>query len=107
MTYKENTMMETKRFLLPDMVSDEFSSEDFAEDFEGLQMTFPRVKIPGGGITQFEMPGEDPENPSYEKTIEGVILYTHAAGAYWPEGSEYDENATNRHCFCRRGAFLL
>ena len=43
---------------------------------------------------QFELPGSDPENPDYAKTLEGVILFQHAACAYWQEGSEYDDNAT-------------
>ncbi len=30
----------------------------------------------------------------YAKTIEGVILYNHDTCAYWPEGSEYDDNVT-------------
>jgi hypothetical protein len=37
---------------------------------------------------------DDPENPDYSKYLEGVILFNHASGAYWPEGSEYDENST-------------
>lgn len=82
-------------FQLPDTLSDTaFSNEDLAEDMDGLQMSFQRVKIPGGGALQFELPGDDPENPDYAKTLEGVILFNHASGAYWQEGSEYDENST-------------
>lgn len=86
-------MMEN--FQLPDVVSDAaFSGEDLAEDMDGLQLSFQRVKIPAGGALQFEIPGDDPENPDYAKYLEGVILYNHASGAYWQEGSEYDENTT-------------
>ena len=28
----------------------------------------------------------------YERKLVGVILYHHFANAYWPEGSEYDDN---------------
>ncbi|MDD4510504.1 MAG: hypothetical protein PHY23_06360 [Oscillospiraceae bacterium] len=84
-----------QNFQLPDTMSDvAFSNEDLAEDMDGLQMSFQRVKIPAGGALQFELPGEDPENPDYAKNLEGVILYNHASGAYWQEGSEYDENST-------------
>lgn len=84
-----------ENFQLPDMVSDAaFSMEDLAEDMDGLQLSFPRVKIPAGGGLQFEIPGDDPENPDYTKYLEGIILYSHSAGAYWQEGSEYDENST-------------
>ena len=59
---------------------------------DGLQLTMQRVKIPGGGNLQFEIRGEDPDNPDYERKLVGVILYHHLANAYWPEGSEYDDN---------------
>ena len=59
---------------------------------DGLQMTMQRVKIPGGGNLQFEIRGDDPDNPDYERKLVGVILYHHLANAYWPEGSEYDDN---------------
>lgn len=88
----ENAMMETDRFVLPAMIKGDFSNEELAEDTDGLQLSFQRVKIPSGGALQFEIPGDDPENPDYAKTLEGVILYNHASCAYWPEGSEFDEN---------------
>lgn len=94
MSYNEIALMETvNNFILPDTVPDDsFSSEELAEDFEGLQVNFPRVKIPSGGAVSFEVPGDDPESHDSVKTIEGIIVYNHAAGAYWPEGAEYDDN---------------
>lgn len=59
---------------------------------DGLQLTMQRVKIPGGGNLQFEIRNDDPDNPDYERKLVGVILYHHLANAYWPEGSEYDDN---------------
>ncbi len=59
---------------------------------DGLQLTMQRVKIPGGGNLQFEIRGDDPDTPVYERKLVGVILYHHLANAYWPEGSEYDDN---------------
>ena len=88
----ENALAEVKNFTLPTMIESDFSNEDLSEDFDGLQMSFQRVKIPAGGALQFEIPGDDPENPEYEKTLRGVIIYNHQAGAYWPEGAEYDDN---------------
>ena len=93
MTYNnENALAEVKNFTLPAMIESDFSNEELSEDFDGLQMSFQRVKIPAGGALQFEIPGDDPENPEYEKTLRGVIIYNHQAGAYWPEGAEYDDN---------------
>lgn len=87
-------MVEKKNFMLPDMVDGDFTKEELAEDYEGLQLSFPRVKIPAGGALQFELPSDNPEDPDYTKVIEGVILYSHSSGAYWPEGSEYDDNVS-------------
>jgi len=95
MSYNQNnTMAEQVQFMLPAMMSEcDFTQDELAEDMDGLQMSFPRVKIPAGGALQFEIPSDDPENPDYSKYLEGVILFNHATGAYWPEGSEYDDNA--------------
>lgn len=83
---------EMEPFQLPEAVEGEFTAEELAEDMEGLQLSLQRVKIPGGGTLQFEMITDDPDNPDYTKYLIGVILHNHAASAYWPEGSEYDEN---------------
>lgn len=92
--YNQNNtaLVENETFMLPDMVESDFTAEELAEDMDGLQMSFQRVKIPGGGTLQFEIPSDDPENPDYAKYLVGVILHNHAACAYWPEGSEYDDN---------------
>lgn len=96
MNYNQNnTTMEQAQFMLPAVTVDsEFTADELAEDMEGLQMSFPRVKIPSGGSLQFEIPSDDPENPDYSKTLEGIILFNHPNNAYWPEGSEYDDTAT-------------
>ena len=86
------TTMEPVNFQLPAVVDTTFTSEDLADDMEGLQMSFQRIKIPSGGNLVFEIPTDDPDNPNYEKTVEGVLIHHHDANAYWPEGSEYDEN---------------
>lgn len=91
----QNTALTEKaRFVLPTMVEGDFSREELAEDMDGMQMRFQRVKIPSGGALQFELPSDDPENPDYAKTLEGVILYHHPNNAYWPEGSEFDDSTS-------------
>ena len=87
-----NTSDAYQDFMLPTALDSDFSSEDLADDMDGLQMTMHRVKIPGGGNLQFEIRSDDPDNPDYERKLVGVILYHHLANAYWPEGSEYDDN---------------
>lgn len=95
MNYEQDNAMKTReQFLLPAMTTGDFSQEELAEDMDGMQMSFQRVKIPSGGALQFEIPSDDPENPDYAKTLEGVILYHHPNNAYWPEGSEYDDSTS-------------
>ena len=59
--------------------------EAFAEEMDGLTLSFPRVKIPSGGGLAFEVPGDDPENPDTEKEIVGVIVDHHPVNAYWAD----------------------
>ena len=89
-----NAMELNEKFRLPAIVGgEEFTSDELAEEMDGLNLNFQRVKIPAGGGLQFELPGDDPENPEYARTLEGVIIYNHAANALWIEGSEDEENA--------------
>lgn len=83
-------------FQLPAPMDASFDAADVAEDLEGLELSFPRVKIPGGGVPQFKMPSEDPEHPIYVGELEGIILFNHSANACWPEGSEYEDNTPPR-----------
>ena len=62
-----------QQFILPEMVDDSFSAEDIGEDFEGIRLSFRKVKIPGGGALQFEIPGDDPENPEEVPEIAIVV----------------------------------
>lgn len=86
------SLVERNAFIIPEIADSKFSSAELADDMDGLQLSFQRAKIPGGGVLQFEMPGDDPENPDYEATLGGVILFNHSANSYWPAGSEYDDN---------------
>lgn len=93
MSYPETTTMATPyTFNLPAMDGLDFGNDDLADDMEGLTLSFPKVKIPAGGSLQFELPTGDPENPEYVRFLQGIILFHHASGAYWPEGMEYDDN---------------
>lgn len=98
MSINENTtaLAELRQsFILPTMVDNGgFSSEDLAEEMDGLHLSFQRVKIPTGGALQFELPGEDPDHPDYAPTLTGVILYNHSSNAYWMPGSENEEDTT-------------
>lgn len=89
----KNMMVETdRRFLLPQMIGVDGVEEDLSDDMDGLQLTIPQLKVPGGGSLLWELSSGDPQNPIYEKYLEGVILFSHNSNAYWPEGDEYDDN---------------
>ena len=50
--YNQNSdLMKQEKFTLPTMTESDFSAEELAEDADGLQMSFQRVKIPAGGNT--------------------------------------------------------
>lgn len=74
-------------------INDDFDMEELSEDSAGLQMNFQRIKIPAGGMLQFELPSDNPERPDYAPTVDGIILYNHAANTLWAEGSENDDDA--------------
>lgn len=93
MNNQNTEMMEQKTFVLPALVTEsDFTDEELSDSMDGLSLSFPRVKIPGGGALQFEIPTGDPDNPDYTKVLEGVIVYQHSANSFWPEGHDYDEN---------------
>jgi len=80
-------------FVLPALSEDVFSQEELAEDLDGLSLGFPRIKIPGGGVPQFELPGGNPENPDYVSKLECIILFSHNTNAYWENGIDEDDTA--------------
>ena len=58
-------------------------SEVMAEDCQGLEFSFDRVKLPAGGGTTFEIPSAENEEGEMVKAIMGVIVYNHPAYAYY------------------------
>ncbi len=61
--------------------------EEIAEEMNGDAPQFQRVKMPSGGGLAFEVPGDDPESPEYQKELKGVVVYHHKANAYWEDNS--------------------
>ena len=48
-------------------------NETMAEELEGLEGGFDRVKIPAGGATMFELPGDEADEPETVKEFSAVI----------------------------------
>lgn len=87
-----NAMMDRDMFLFPSQIDGDFSDDELSEDMDGVTLRLPRAKIPSGGMLQFEVTGDNPDEPDYEKSLEGVLMYAHCANVYWPEGSEYNDD---------------
>lgn len=64
------------------MLNDKDLIADVTEDLQGLTLTYDRIRIPAGGLTAFEVPGDD-EEAELVKDIKGVILYHHPSFAYY------------------------
>ena len=61
----------------------EVLNEALADDCQGLEFSFDRVKLPTGGGIAFEIPSTDGEDSEMAKDITGVIVYNHPAYAYY------------------------
>lgn len=53
-----------------------------AEELDGLDLSFERIKIPGAGGTMYETPGDDGE-PEQVKDFCAVVLHHHAMNGYY------------------------
>jgi len=87
----EENVMATKTKNLPVPQNTGFSliantdfNEMIADELDGLDMGFERIKIPAGGVTMFELPGEDDE-PVTVKEFSAVILLQHPLFAYYKQ----------------------
>ena len=58
-------------------------NEAMAEDCQGLEFTFDRVKLPAGGGTAFEIPSATGEESEMTKDITGVVVFNHPAYAFY------------------------
>ena len=56
-----------------------------AEELDGLDISFERIKIPSAGSTVFEMPGEDSDESDALKEFSAVILHHHPVHAYYKD----------------------
>jgi hypothetical protein len=52
---------------------------------DGLTVSFDRIKVPSGGGTAFEVPGDNPDSPDLAKEVKAVILYHHPIHSFYKE----------------------
>lgn len=75
--------------------------DDFAEEMQGLNITFERIKAPSGGGLAFEVPGENPDEPEMQKEFEAVVIHQHPMLSYYKEKYNGANEAPN--CSSRDG----
>lgn len=63
----------------------DYSDSELFADCNGLDMKLDKVKIPSGGVTSFEIPGEDADESETEKEITGVIVHNHVANSFYKD----------------------
>ena len=82
---KKNTAKEEVAVMRPGFLAlaDFNMDQTMAEELEGLEGGFDRVKIPAGGVTMFELPGDEADEPEGVKEFSAVILYHHPLQQYY------------------------
>jgi len=63
------------------------------DELDGFNLTFDKIKIPAGGTTAFEVPGDDPENPDIEKELKVIIIDQYPVNSYYKDPYDGTENA--------------
>ena len=58
---------------------------DLQEELAGLNIKFDKIKVPSGGSLAFEVPGDNPDEPEFQKEFKAVILYQHPMLSYYKE----------------------
>jgi hypothetical protein len=87
MATKDTAVAKSNGFNVPAIANDmkEIIQESFAGESDLLE--FPRATVMAGGVGFFNVPDEFGEDESV-KVLEGVIIYAHAANAYWSPGTD-------------------
>ena len=67
------------------------------DETQGLDFSFDRAVVPTGGGLQFQLPGDNPDEPEMVKDLIGVILFNHPSYAYYTE--KYNGAQNPPECF--------
>lgn len=77
------------------LLADFNMSATMAEELNGLEGGFDRVKIPSGGSTMFELPGDTDDEPEAVKEFSAVILFHHPILQYYRDKYTGGSNPPN------------
>ena len=79
-------------------------AQAMAEEMDGLQFNFDKVKVPSGGGIMWSIPNpDDPEDPEMTKELIGVIVDHHPVNAWWEK--KYDGSKNPPDCSSLDGKF--
>lgn len=53
------------------------------DDVQGLSPDMVRIKMPSGGGTAFEIPGDDPERPDSVRDLDCIVVHSHESSTLW------------------------
>jgi hypothetical protein len=81
MANKENTALTIQSTGYLNLADSDFG-KTIAEELDGLDVTFEKIKIPSAGTITFEVPGED-GNADAVKEFSAVILHQHPLFCYY------------------------
>lgn len=94
------TQLTTKSTInLPVLSNPQLVAEVFEVNLEGMVASFPRIKFPSGGMTAFEVPGD--EGMDVVKELTGVIIEQVSTNSYWSK--KYDGSTNPPDCFSADG----
>lgn len=95
---KNEIIVKEESFIIPTS-----SIEIDAEELEGLNISFDKVRIPSGGGTMWEVAGDNPDEPEHMKEILGVIVDHYPVNAYFE--NEYTGEIAPPTCSSMDGKF--
>lgn len=90
---------ENKTFAI--IANKDLINASLTEDVQGLNLTFPKVKVPSGGATTFEIDTGDSENPEMVKELRCVIIVNQPAYSLFKEA--YNGESRLPDCYSSDG----
>ena len=100
-TATKNELQETETAVIEYGANSANLAQTLAEEMDGLNLSFDRIKIPAGGGLAYEVPSDNPDSPDTVKEFKAVILYHHPSHSYYKE--KYTGGNTPPDCASNNG----
>lgn len=73
------------------------------DEVRGLKPDMLRLGIPAGGITSWEIPGDDPERPDTVREIDCIIVHSHECSILWLTKLGEGDSGASPHAYSDDG----